>query len=262
MTVINGCSKFIVLGYNDSTAQIINRNTKKVTQLNLYRGKVTCLDISLNFGVVVIATEDGVITVADLYTGDTIRNIMVNFTVHQICITKTWGFIVTSSNDKSGQKFISCYTINGRFIRQKEVQSVADSIVTWSSTSGFDYIAVNLSGIVNFSEAFFLKFSPKYNRYSGKICRMEYSDKMKSLVVGYIQFKCNLVNCFVLYYLFGVLLLSSGGFRRQCEFSNNRIFSQIKSYSIYHACLHTIYIDGIDVLPLFRYRNMLEKSIF
>lgn len=183
MTVVNGCSKFIVLGYNDSTAQIINRNTKKVTQLNLYRGKVTCLDISLNFGVVVIATEDGVITVADLYTGDTIRNIMVNFTVHQICITKTWGFIVTSSNDKSGQKFISCYTINGRFIRQKEAQSVADSIVTWSSTSGFDYIAVNLSGIVNFSEAFFLKFSPKYNRYSGKICRMEYSDKMKSLVV-------------------------------------------------------------------------------
>lgn len=58
----------------------------------------------------------------------------------------------------------------------------------------------------------------------------------------------------------------------QLRDERNKIFSQIKRYIIYHACLHTIYIVNlkfsvyigtkIKFFGLFRYQNMLLKSLF
>lgn len=181
VTVIKGSKNIIVLGYLDSTAQIIDRKTQRVTQLNLYRGSVTAADISPSFGVVAIATDDGVITIAESSTGTTIRNIQVNAKCSALCITKSWGFIVAATQDKSGSKSICVFTINGRFIRTREVQSNADMIETWTSPSGFDYCIIVLAGIVNVCEAFYLNFSPKFNKYSTHVCRVEYNERFRAV---------------------------------------------------------------------------------
>jgi hypothetical protein len=75
-----------------------------------------------------------------------------------VLVSQAWGFIVVYEKCQES-KFVEVYTVNGDFVKRKEVKAAVKVWTTWRSTAGFDYIIMALkSGSIFAAETFILKF--------------------------------------------------------------------------------------------------------
>jgi hypothetical protein len=155
----------------------------------LYRDEITCCAISAEFNLIASGTRDGFLILSSLERGSHVHVIDLNGKrPSAVLITGAWGFvIVTATKLEAGnlEHSISVYSVNGIFIRQMVIQDAAISWTTWSSATGFDFLAFATGqGKLYSCEVFFLDFqsikSPKLN---GQVVNLRYHPRELGLLV-------------------------------------------------------------------------------
>ena len=179
--------KKFCIGTIDSSTEIhsLYSNDDPI-RVKCYRDSITCTAANSDFDILVNGTKDGALFVISLSTGKTIRVIDIG-DVEVLCvnITPSWGFIVVSFKVNE-LYFIAVYTINGKFIRKKEVSGKISIIESWSSPRDFDFIAFVIEPRkLYLCEAFYLNFdtSNQLQFLSTNIIMVRYSKESSRLFV-------------------------------------------------------------------------------
>jgi hypothetical protein len=104
---------------------------------------ITCACASESFGVVVLGSE-GVLTVWEARTGLLIREIEIDGAIpHKVAIGEGFGFIiaaVTERLERQPRRFLSVFTINGLFVRKREIADDVSVWSLWTSSKGIDFV--------------------------------------------------------------------------------------------------------------------------
>jgi hypothetical protein len=140
-----------------------------------------------NFGMLASAGRDGSILLILTSTGTISHVIDIAETPIHVLMTHGWGFVLVHSItivDAIPHYFLTLFTLNGEFIRKKEVPFNIQTWVTWESTQGFDYVAVvGTNGDLHVFEAFFLDMGPCISKVNTQVITMKHFVKEELLFV-------------------------------------------------------------------------------
>ena len=180
-------TKQVCIGTADSSLEVYDRGTFRLSsKVSFYRDSIKCTAANSAFDVIVSATKDGAVFVNSLSTGKTIRIIdLPDCELNCVCVTPSWGFIVISYKERS-EFFISVYTVNGKFVRRKQITNEVSHMISWSSPSDFDFIAFVVKPRQLYKcEAFYLNIEDEnsYSYTSTPITHISYSAETKRLFV-------------------------------------------------------------------------------
>jgi hypothetical protein len=99
--------------------------------------------VSENFDVVALGGA-GEVTLWDVHTGILIREIALEGAVpHKVAITDGFGFVVvavTESVERQKRRFLVVFTINGMFVRKREIADEVALWYHWTSAKGTDFV--------------------------------------------------------------------------------------------------------------------------
>jgi hypothetical protein len=124
------------------------RNSKKVICRS--NARITSFAVNMTFQRLVYSRCDGKVCFVQLMKGSEIQSISLNDAIDSILITQRWGFVVL----KSSRSVFVC-SVNGVFLKSKELKSRIRSWKCFASFEGFDLVAFAAeSGEVGYLEAF------------------------------------------------------------------------------------------------------------
>lgn len=156
-------SNLIATGGSDTITNIYSTEDpiRLLYNIQSFRDEIVSVAVNSTFNVVVSGTRDGSIFIISISKGIITKTIDIEGRYpNDIIITKSWGFIVIFETELvAGQiyNFIEVYTINGDFIRKKQVSFSILCWMTYISSDGFDYLLVSdqKGKIIGF-EAFYI----------------------------------------------------------------------------------------------------------
>jgi hypothetical protein len=104
-----------------------------------------------------------------------------------VAVTSGWGFVVVHSmviEKGITSFFLSVYTVNGEFIRQRPIKSEITCWSHWTSSAGFDYfVAATSEGDICTFEAFYLDLEKTILPRLSKIMSLQYEPADQLLAV-------------------------------------------------------------------------------
>ncbi|OHT03042.1 hypothetical protein TRFO_29659 [Tritrichomonas foetus] len=123
---------------------VTNNFNSGVFTIPSFHEKIKCSCISRNFHQIACGTKDGSILVASENTHSFIKTIRLEKGQRAkfISISPCWGFIfavVTKIFEGKTKTYLSVWTVNGDYIRSREVDFTVTKMITFRSRSGFDY---------------------------------------------------------------------------------------------------------------------------
>lgn len=160
--MFSSSGKYVAVASEDSRTHVFSsKSEKSIQSIASYRNQVRCCGISEPFGIVVSGTDDGLLLVSSITSGQTEFTLELNGLVpEKIVITPSWGFILVFGKrvyPTGNQYFLSLFTLNGIFVKQTRI---SNEIVFWKcfiNPELFDYIAIVTSkNEVFFFEVYFL----------------------------------------------------------------------------------------------------------
>jgi hypothetical protein len=109
-----------------------------------YRAPITCACVSDMFGIIVVGAADGALTLFETGTGLLLREIDLKGAVpDHVAVTTGFGFIVaavTNVGPGEDHHFLEVYTINGEFVRRREIPGRIEAWDCCTSWRGVDFI--------------------------------------------------------------------------------------------------------------------------
>ena len=158
-----------------------NRNlTRPRYTIPSFTNRIQCCDISGDYHLIVCGMRNGSLLLCSLNDGSIVRIVDLHgCRPRSVMITKGWGFIVvylTKIDSGKLTNHIALYSVNGEFLRIKEI---ASSVATWTcyqSADGFDYIlmADNTSNIYHF-EAYYLNIGLPLYTLSSRVLGLSFA---------------------------------------------------------------------------------------
>jgi len=153
-----------------------------------FRDKIVCSAQSNRFGVLVLGSMDGFLSIITIDKGCTTRTINLNGEVPQkIWISHSWGFLIIwtkLSEFTKEENYLIVYSINGNLIRKIPIESPIAQLVTWSSYKGFDFMSfVTDNSKLWTAEVFYLNISNISTGISLPIHSMFYFKKLSKIVI-------------------------------------------------------------------------------
>ena len=130
-----------------------------------YCEKISCVNLSASFDLIVSGTFDGFLQFISIKKQKSLRVIdLKNVIPLVIKITPSWGFVlVYGLTKKSKKRVLSLLTSNGLRIKQIEIDEALTGLTVYSTTSGFDYaIIATESGKLYHFEVFFLNIGESF----------------------------------------------------------------------------------------------------
>lgn len=157
-----------------------------IRSLFYYHNPVVCGCVNNAFHAAVIATY-GLLLVLPLETGDSVHTIdLQGHTPHQVIISPSWGFIVTNTTSiQNGKRVNSLFvhTINGKFVRQKQIDFQVSLMTTWMSSDGFDFLAVaDNFGRIMICEIYILNIDDVIARCMTQLLALSYNNDHSILI--------------------------------------------------------------------------------
>jgi ribulose 1,5-bisphosphate carboxylase large subunit-like protein len=134
------------------------------------------------------ATRDGCIFLISAASGatKTVLDIAPEIPL-LVAVTSGWGFVLVHSRkiDKGlSSFFVSVYTVNGEFIRKRQIGFQIQVWTHWTCSSGFDYVvAASETGQVYVFEAFFLDIENQFAQVRSRIVSMQYFKDRQVLAI-------------------------------------------------------------------------------
>jgi hypothetical protein len=109
-----------------------------------YAAVTVCAFVSEPFGVLLLGGADGQLTIFDAHSGLMIRRISLDGAVpHKVMVTDGFGFIVVVVADfveRQRRWFLVVFTVNGVFVRKREIPDEVALWQQWTSAKGVDFI--------------------------------------------------------------------------------------------------------------------------
>jgi hypothetical protein len=184
------CDDRMVTGGADTITNIweVGRYGSPLFSVTSYREEIVSCALSKEFWLAASATRDGSIFLISVTTGVVKRVIDIAPAVPLlVAVTNGWGFVVVHSmliEKGITSFFLSVYTVNGEFIRQRPVKSEITCWSHWTSRAGFDYfVAAGSEGDVCTFEAFYLDLELTVVPRTVRIVAVQYAPADQVLAV-------------------------------------------------------------------------------
>jgi len=148
-------------------------------------GPPLCSTVSSSFDAIAIGSVHSV-SILSLYKGVEIRAIdLCSVSPKEVIISSAWGFITVYSEewgDDSQDPGFLIYSINGERLRTCRIRERVMLLITFTSSSGFDYIAyLTEHNKLYLGEIFYLSFNEPIYRPKHLICSIEYIREAESI---------------------------------------------------------------------------------
>ena len=148
---------------------------------------ICCCAITNKFYMVIIGTKNGTLILNSLNSFNIVRVIdLKGARPLNILVTDSWGFIVCHASKIKGSQvkyYIFVFSVNGELIRKTKINFRICSWCSWSTGSGFDFMAItdNLGKIFSF-EVFYCDIKEKIHNCSSKVISIDYISDINCLV--------------------------------------------------------------------------------
>jgi WD40 repeat protein len=167
---------FIATGGTDTITNIWDIRTKGAPTHTIvsFRDEITNVAIGEEFGLVVSSTRNSAIFLISAGTGVITRVLDLAPEIPgRIMVTPGWGFIVVYSVllvDDVTKGFLSLYTVNGEFVRKKELSFLVADWVNWVSPDGFDYmVLISDQGDLYACEVYYLDAEESFGKVGNEV---------------------------------------------------------------------------------------------
>jgi WD40 repeat protein len=142
---VSDSNGWVATGGRDAMVKVFATDNLRepVFSIALYHDEITCCSVSNDFGLIASGTRDGFLVLSSLNTGSNTRVIDIGARPYAVLITQKWGFVVICSTKLANgtlEHAISVYTVNGSFVRSRQIAGAVAVWTAWSSASGFDFI--------------------------------------------------------------------------------------------------------------------------
>jgi hypothetical protein len=105
-----------------------------------YTADTVCVFVSESFGLMVFGGTDG-LAILDAHSGLMIRRISFDGgVIRKVMITEGFGFVVAVFVDHQQKWFLVVFTVNGVFVRKREISGEVALWKQWTSVKGLDFI--------------------------------------------------------------------------------------------------------------------------
>ena len=156
ITKVTSNQGYTAIVTDETTLNVIGPDLRY--NIAFYGKQITCIAVSLTFSTIVCGTVPDNIVFCSLFDATKVNTVSLGFTVTQVVITQSWGFVVATGKLEGKGKptyHYKVFTINGREICSGDLKSEATCITTWCDDDGFDFAAVGCEdGKVLICEAF------------------------------------------------------------------------------------------------------------
>jgi neurobeachin-like protein 1/2 len=136
---IDNCGTYVISGSKDTTCALWKVQQEMGTSIGLnatpvhvfygHTDEVTCVDISIEFDLILSGSKDGTINIHNIKNGQFIKTLILN---EQLIVNLKFGeerhFAVYSLNQNTNN-ILSIYSINGRLVCQEKIAYPIDDII-------------------------------------------------------------------------------------------------------------------------------------
>jgi WD40 repeat protein len=187
---VSDSNEWVVTAGRDAMVNVFSTDNLKapVFSIALYRDEITCCAVSSDFGLIASGTRDGFLVLSSLNRGSNTRVVDIGGRPYAVLITQKWGFVVMCSTKLANGKLehaISVHTVNGLFVRSRQIVAAVVACTTWSSADGFDFvIMVGESGKLWYFDVFKLDVIP-FKEYTANrpVVAIRYSPRERGVTV-------------------------------------------------------------------------------
>jgi hypothetical protein len=157
--------------------------------LRQYRAQTTCSRVSDAFRVVVLGTKDGALVMYDIPSGIQVLEIGLDGGVPQsVLVTDSFGWIVVVVREMSTRYQLAVFSIDGMFVRKKEIPGNASVWSSCTSAKGVDFIVFPTTDdeAAKFyaAEAFYLDIVTLQRKSNAAIVVLTYLSEHHCILVG------------------------------------------------------------------------------
>jgi hypothetical protein len=133
-------------------------------RIPLYHDEITCCNVNADFGLIASGTRDGFLVLSSLTRGANVRVVdLGGCRPYAVIITRGWGFVVVVSTKLEAgrlEHILSVYTMNGHFVRTRQLPGPLAAWTSWTSVDGFDWLIIAWDqGRLAYAEAAELEFT-------------------------------------------------------------------------------------------------------
>jgi hypothetical protein len=115
-------------------------------RIPLYHDEITCCNVNADFSLIASGTRDGFLVLSSLTRGSNVKVVdLGGCRPYSVIITRNWGFVVVVSTKLEGgrlEHIIAVYTMNGFFIRSKQIPGPLAAWTSWTNSDGFDWLII------------------------------------------------------------------------------------------------------------------------
>ncbi|OHT06591.1 hypothetical protein TRFO_25336 [Tritrichomonas foetus] len=132
---------------------------KPLFTIPTYRESISCVQISINFDLIVVGTSDGFLQFNSIFKEKSMKIVDLNgFNPLLIKISPAWGFVlVYAVSNLNGKRCFQLFSANGSRLKQLELNDNLTSIEVYKNVDGFDYAVIGTeSGYLFHFEVFYL----------------------------------------------------------------------------------------------------------
>jgi WD40 repeat protein len=183
-------NRYMVTGGADTSTNIHSAELPYVREFAVpsYSGEVISVDVCSEFAAVVSGTRDGSVLIFSLTSRTVVHVLKLNGkTPERIMISRKWGFIVVYETEiKSGVllRYIEVFTINGVFVRKKQISFDISLWCTFTTKKGFDFMVLaDTKGSLYVFEVFYVNLEKPFFRCGDRLAELSYVQE-KRLVIA------------------------------------------------------------------------------
>jgi hypothetical protein len=179
VTCIAASQSLLVAGGRDTVTNVWDISGDPRCSIASYRDEILCVAAAQQFGLVVSSTHDGSMIMISAASGAITRAIeLAPACAVLLDIASGWGFVIahtTVTRNGIAEFYIEVYTVNGDFIRRRQIGFAIRKWHSWVSRDGFDYmVALSESGDLYAFEVFWVDIEEPFVKITGNVVVMEY----------------------------------------------------------------------------------------
>jgi hypothetical protein len=179
VTCLAASDSLLVAGGRDTVTNVWEVSGAPLFSIASYRDEIVCVAAAQQFGIIANSTRDGSVIMMSAANGSIARVIeLAPAYAILVEITAGWGFVVvhtTVTRNGIGEFYVEVYTVNGEFIRRRQIGFGIRVWRHWVSRDGFDYmVALSEAGDLYAFEVFWLDVEEAFVKITGNVISMEY----------------------------------------------------------------------------------------